>query len=105
MTGSPNARGGQIHVGIGFIRTERGLRGRVVFKRLPMFLGSPDSRTARASECLLNLARCKKLFGAPGEPIGVTFSVFVSWNFFDRLFTSPSFEGIILRYPHKSPPH
>jgi hypothetical protein len=26
MTGSPNSRGGQVHVGIGSIRTELGLR-------------------------------------------------------------------------------
>jgi hypothetical protein len=29
---------------------------------------------------------------------------FVSWNFPDRLFTSSGFEGIIMGYPHKSPP-
>jgi hypothetical protein len=30
---------------------------------------------------------------------------FVFWNFFDRLFTRPSFERIFSVYPHKSPPH
>jgi hypothetical protein len=35
---------------------------------------------------------------------GMRGDYFVSRNFPDRLFTSPGFEGIIPRYPHKSPP-
>jgi hypothetical protein len=35
---------------------------------------------------------------------GMRGDYFVSWNFPDRLFTSPGFEGIIPRYPDKSPP-
>jgi hypothetical protein len=29
---------------------------------------------------------------------------FIFWNLPDRFFTSPSFKGIISRYPHKSSP-
>jgi hypothetical protein len=35
---------------------------------------------------------------------GMREDYFVSWNFRDRLFTSPGFEGIITGYPYKSPP-
>jgi uncharacterized SAM-binding protein YcdF (DUF218 family) len=34
---------------------------------------------------------------------GMRGDYFVSQNFPNRLFTSPGFEGIIPRYPHKSP--
>jgi hypothetical protein len=37
------------------------------------------------------------------EGIGGDYLVF--WNFSDRMFTRMGFEGIIPRYPHKSPPH
>jgi hypothetical protein len=63
----------------------------------------PETRGKTLEEIELLLGDGEALFTSRVFE-GMRGDYFVSRNFPDRLFTSPGFERIIPRYPHKSPP-